>query len=314
MSDAFEVTTGVRQGCLLSPFLFLLAVDWIMIQATQGKRNGIQWTLHQQLDDLDFADDIALLSHNQKQMQEKSKTVYEVAATTGLRVSIKKTKVMKVNAKSTSHICMNGNILEEVDTFRYLGSIVDKNGGTDEDVKARIGKARTAFVMLGKIWKASNISIKTKLKLFNSNVKSVLLYGAETWRTTKRTISKIQAFLNNCLRRILNIRWPEKISNDQLWQTTQETPAVQQILRKKWGWIGHTLRKPPTSITRQALKWNPQGKRKPGRPRNSRSRDTKAEMEKMQWNWNKTRDANRKKIPVEASCFCHMFHDGLPKV
>ena len=61
--EAFDITTGVGQGCLLSPMLFLLAVDWIMKQATVGSRNGIQWIMFTQQDDLDFADDIALLSH-----------------------------------------------------------------------------------------------------------------------------------------------------------------------------------------------------------------------------------------------------------
>ena len=69
-TEPFEITTGVRQSCLLSPLLFLLAVDWIMRQATSNRRNEIQWTLLEQLDDLDFADDIALLSHNQQQMQD----------------------------------------------------------------------------------------------------------------------------------------------------------------------------------------------------------------------------------------------------
>ena len=67
LSDSFEVKTGVRQGCLLSPFLFLLEVDWIMKNSTEGTRNGIQWTLWTQLEDLDFADDLALLSHQQQQ-------------------------------------------------------------------------------------------------------------------------------------------------------------------------------------------------------------------------------------------------------
>ena len=63
LSDKFEIKTGVREGCLLSPFLFLLAVDWIMRESTEGRRNGIQWTLWNQPDDLDFADDVALLVH-----------------------------------------------------------------------------------------------------------------------------------------------------------------------------------------------------------------------------------------------------------
>lgn len=64
LTDGFKINTGVRQGCLLSPFLFILAIDWIMKKGTESKRNGIQWTPWEQLDDLDFADDIALLSHS----------------------------------------------------------------------------------------------------------------------------------------------------------------------------------------------------------------------------------------------------------
>ena len=75
LTEAFAIKTGIRQGCLLSPMLFLLAVAWIMKQATDGRRNGIQWTMFTQLDDLEFADDIALLSHNHQQMQDKLEQV-----------------------------------------------------------------------------------------------------------------------------------------------------------------------------------------------------------------------------------------------
>ena len=72
LTESFQVKTGVRQGCLLSPFMFLVAIDWIMKTTTQkNRRNGIQWTLWSQLDDLDFTDDLTLLSHSHEQMQEK---------------------------------------------------------------------------------------------------------------------------------------------------------------------------------------------------------------------------------------------------
>ena len=64
LTEAFDIMTRVRQDCLLSSLLFLLAVDWIMRKATDGRRNGIQWTMLNQLDDLDFADDLALLSQS----------------------------------------------------------------------------------------------------------------------------------------------------------------------------------------------------------------------------------------------------------
>ena len=70
-TDRFEVKSGVKQGCNMSGFLFLLVIDWVMRKTTSVGRNGIRWNFMQQLDDLDFADDIALLSNTRSQMQSK---------------------------------------------------------------------------------------------------------------------------------------------------------------------------------------------------------------------------------------------------
>ena len=83
------------------------------------------------------------------------------------------------------------------------------------------------------------------------------------------TIKRVQTFINSCLRRILKIHWPNTISNADFWERTNQVPAEEEIRRRRWRWIGHTLRKPSTNITRQALTWNPQGKRKRGRPKNT---------------------------------------------
>ncbi|VDO94171.1 unnamed protein product [Schistosoma margrebowiei] len=96
-----------------------------------------------------------------------------------------------------------------------------------------------------------------------------MLYGAETWRATTTTIKKVQVFENSFLRKILNIHWPDTISNSLLWGRTNQRPAGKEIRKIRWKWIGHTLRKSSNCITRQELTGNPEGKRKRGRPKNT---------------------------------------------
>jgi hypothetical protein len=75
----------------------------------------------------------------------------------------------------------------------------------------------------------------------------------------------------------MSIRWFDKVGKEDIWQRANQDPINTQIKKRKWAWIGHTLRKPPNSITGQTLKWNPQGKRSRGRPRNTWRRDTVVE-------------------------------------
>ena len=120
---------------------------------------------------------------------------------------------------------------------------------------------------------------------WSETMQSVLTYRSETWRTTQAALHSLQAFINSCLFKILCIRWVEKTRNKDLWKTTDQEPVAAQIHRRKWGWIGHTLRKPARNITGQVLTWNPHGKTKNGRPRNTWRRDTGAEMLRSGHSW-----------------------------
>ena len=139
--------------------------------------------------------------------------------------------------------------------------------------------------MLRKVRSSHVISRRTKFRIFNTNFKAVLLYGSETWRTTKQTSQKLQTFVNKCLRRILKISWTDRVTNEMLWELAGEEPIITQISKRKWRWIGHILRKPANNITRQALRWNPQGKRKRGRPRNSWRRGVESQMRNWGHTW-----------------------------
>ena len=92
---------------MLSPFLFLLAVDWIMKQVTLEGRTGIQWTLTSHLEDLDFADDLALLSHSHNHMQEKTDRLDKVSKSVGLNIHSGKTKILRINTTSEQPITLS---------------------------------------------------------------------------------------------------------------------------------------------------------------------------------------------------------------
>ncbi|VDP31476.1 unnamed protein product [Schistosoma mattheei] len=116
--------------------------------STSEGKHSIQWTAQNQLDDLDFADDLALLSRTHEEMQTKTASVAAVSASVGLNIYKGKTKVLKFKAENSNPVTLDGEILEDVESSTYLGSIIDEQGGSDADVKARICKARAAFLQL----------------------------------------------------------------------------------------------------------------------------------------------------------------------
>jgi hypothetical protein len=146
LSLPFTINTRVRQGCLLSPLIFSILIDWVM-KAVVDQPRGIQLTLTSKLEDLDFADDIGLISYSCAHVQANTNRLKQISRATGLETNISKTKSLRTNHTQTAPITINGRSID-VERFTCLGSFVNKTGGTDEDVKARISKARHTFVLL----------------------------------------------------------------------------------------------------------------------------------------------------------------------
>ncbi|VDP52853.1 unnamed protein product, partial [Schistosoma margrebowiei] len=125
-------------------------------------------------------------------MQIKTTSVASVSASVGLNIHKGKTKVLKYNTENSNPITLDGETLEDVESFTYLRSIIDEQGVSDADIEARIGNARTAFIQLKNIRDSKQLSTNIKITIFNTNVKIILLYGAETWRNTTTIIKKVQ--------------------------------------------------------------------------------------------------------------------------
>ena len=94
---------------------------------------------------------------------------------------------MRINTIKANPVKVEGERLEEVDSFIYLGDVIDKQGGRDVDIAARIGKARVAFNMLKNIWASKEIGTQTKLSIFNANIEPSIQFTVE--RETNRKIS-----------------------------------------------------------------------------------------------------------------------------
>ena len=148
-----------------------------------------------------------------------------------------------------------------------------------------MGKAMYAFVTLSKMWRAKNINVQTKIRIYKSNILSVLFYGSECWKMTQRINNKLEVFQNRCLRRILGIYWPNKISNAELRKRTGTRSVVTEVRGRRWKWIGHVCRMERTAIPRIAMRWTPEGRRNRGRPKETWRRTVERESRDLQLTW-----------------------------
>ena len=153
------------------------------------------------------------MAQSQAQMQRKLDRLERYARVVGLKINIAKTENMRINANNHRMIRCGDQPLREVDNFTYLGSKVTCSGGREEDIQQRIQKSRVAFNSLAAIWRSSKYRTETKLRIFNSNVKSVLLYGSETWVINKKAGQKLESFIYSCHKKIHRIFWPENFES-----------------------------------------------------------------------------------------------------
>ena len=183
------------------PFLFIFGIDWVLKQVTCGGRRGIRRTLTSVLEDLDYADDIALFAHVHQGMQANTSALATTAGNLGLKINVKKTRHLRMSGRTNESIMVSGEVVDEVYHFTYLGSKVSTSRDGGEEILVPISQASQAFPSLQGIWRSKNISQKTKIQFFKSNVLSTLLYGAESWKMTKTISHKLEVFQNKCLRR-----------------------------------------------------------------------------------------------------------------
>ena len=252
VSECFDISTGVLQGDVLAPFLFILVMDYVLTRS-EGQYGFVYRTRRgtrdpaRRINDLDFADDIVLLENTIKLANEQLERLRVEAAGVGLVINDNKTEVMTYNCDHTpmepglkGEVYLNGKELKRVQDFRYLGSMMKSS---TSDFECRRGLAWSAFRSMDRIWKAEHIDLALKVRIFEVSVQSVFLYGCESWIIDKNLETKLNAVATSCYREILGIRRLDRVPNDDILALVGRHPLINTVHRRQLGWLGHILRR-----------------------------------------------------------------------
>nr|VZI35961.1 unnamed protein product [Spirometra erinaceieuropaei] len=280
VSEAFAVTNGVKQGCVLAPTLFSLMFSAMLMDAYRDERPGIriayrtdghllnQRRMHFQsrvstttVHELLFADDCALNTTSEEEMQRSMDLFAAACENFGLVINTQKTVVMhqpppnSVTAPNAPKINVNGTQLQVVENFPYLGSTLSRSRKIDDEVANRISKASQAFGRLqSTVWNRHGLQLSKKLKMYKAVILPTLLYGAETWTVYTRQARRLNHFHLSCLRRILMLNWQDRIPDTGVLERTGIL-SIYAILRQiQLRWSGHLITRMNYEFMRELTK------------------------------------------------------------
>ena len=208
--------------------------------------------------DTDYADDMAILDNSRDGLQESTDLLAHYCSYAGLRINAKKTQCMAISRSASQRPYLRGDYVElevegepveQVSNFVYLGATISCDGTIDRDLDVRIQRANGAFHQLWKIWNSRTIKTPTKIRIYKAAVITILLYGAEVWNTTKKQMKRFEVFHQTSLRRILKIKWFFHVSNEEVLRRAGIKSIETFISAARLRWYGHVARMPEERVT-----------------------------------------------------------------
>lgn len=261
-NEWFDVRTGVRQGSVLSPLLFIAYLDKVMVNFNE------RWNRRSDGGVLAYADDIACWSVNREELERSVGVWRDCFEEAGMRINASKTVFLRVGRRGGEEleVELDGVRLENVQSFNYLGSKFTGTG-VMEDISERIQKYNKVTQTLFPIIKNKNVPLEAKRTIFETVMTPVLMYGSECWATTTKTRSRIQAAEMKPLRTMIGKTRRDKIRNERVRAEVGVCKIINKIEAGQLRWLGHLERMPEERLAKRSYVWDPGGRRPPGRPR-----------------------------------------------
>ena len=227
--------TGIRQGCPLSPYLFIMVMSVLFHDVDQRLLTaGIPtntWSVGKPVYDLEYADDTLLISVTPPQMEQFLKYVQVEASLYGMQLNLTKTEILSGPGDQTPIYFVDGTTVNRVEQAKYLGTQVTWSAPTKCAIDARKSLAFSMYMKLQPLWR-SKLNWKTKVRIFQATIIPRLLYGLDTLTLEMKHLKTIDAWYFQHLRRCMGIKasYYSRITNDRVWKLAGKPETPSQVL------------------------------------------------------------------------------------
>ena len=194
------------------------------------------------INNLRYADDTTLMAESEKELKSLLMKVKVESEKGGLKLNIQKTKIMASSPITSWQI--DGETVETVSDFIFLGSKVTADGDCSQEIKRRLLLGRKVMTNLDSIFKSRDITLPTKFCLVKAMVFPVVMYGCKSWTVKKAEHQIIDAFEVWCWKRLLRVPWTARSSNQSILKEISPGISLEgMMLKLKLQYFGHLMRR-----------------------------------------------------------------------
>ena len=256
---------NVSQGCILSPCLFNLYVEYIMRNTgLEEAQAGIK-IAGRNINNLRYSDDTTLMAESEEELKSLLMKVKEESEKVGLKLNIQRTKIMASGPITSWQI--DGKTVETVADFIFLGSKITADGDCSHEIKRCLLLGRKVMTSLDSILKSRDISLPTKVHLVKAIFFPVVMYGCESWTIKKAEHRRIDAFELWCWRRLLRVSWTARRSSQSILKEISPGCSLERLtLKLKLQYFGHLMRR-ADSFEKTLMLGKIEGRRRRGQQR-----------------------------------------------